>query len=194
MKDKIKIWSRLRMSVAGPVNLVKMILMPQLLYILHNTPMVVSLKVCRVINSIFHSLIWHIKHPRIKLEQLQRPKESSGLALPNPWMYYLAAQPQHIARALPHPSKKPEASDYIIQFVRGESNVARGLEALGFSKSNKLFPTYVLMQKVCNKARQIQQATEYTNYSPIWDNDNYSDLKKCIMELSGTSMEFLQVF
>lgn len=81
IQEKTKIWSRLKMSLVGRINLIKMIFMPQLLYILHNTPMVIPLKMFR----------------RIKLEQLQKSKESGGLALPNPWAYYLAAQAQHFA-------------------------------------------------------------------------------------------------
>lgn len=39
--------------------------------------------------------------------------------------------------------------------VTGTPNIATGLEALAFTKSNNLFPTYVLMQKVWNKVRQL---------------------------------------
>lgn len=93
IRDKAKIWSRLKLSVSvvGKVNSIKIIFMPQFLYALHNTRMVIPLKMFCIINSLFGSLIWHSSPPRIKLEQLQRPKEGGGLALPNPWLYYLAA-------------------------------------------------------------------------------------------------------
>lgn len=61
----------------------------------------IPLKLFQVINSIFCSLIRHTELPRNQLEQLQRPKESGGLALPDLWLYYLAAHLKHIARALP---------------------------------------------------------------------------------------------
>ena len=77
-RDKILIWNKLRMSLAGRTNLIKMILMPQLLYFLHNAPMVITLKIFRVVNSLFRQLLWHGRTPRIKLEQLQRPKEGEG--------------------------------------------------------------------------------------------------------------------
>lgn len=80
------------MSLAGRVNLIKMVFMPQLLYMLHNTPMVIPFKVFHIINAIFRAFIWLDKPPQIKLEQLQRSKERGGLELPNPWIYYLAAQ------------------------------------------------------------------------------------------------------
>lgn len=135
----------------GRVNLLKMIFIPQFLYILHNTPLVVPLKVFRIINSMFRSFIWLNKPLRVKLEQLQRPKEAGGLALPNPWLYYLAAQLQHIARALPLEAANEKGSINpvmaLLHHVTGVHNVAMGMEALAYTKSNKLFPTYVLMQK-----------------------------------------------
>lgn len=47
------------------------------------------------------------------------------------------------------------------------NEVAMGL-VLAFAKSNKRFPMYVLMQKVWNKTRQLQDVTSFTSYNPIW--------------------------
>lgn len=91
---------------------------------------------------------------RIRLEQLQKPKEARALALPIPWLYYLAAQLQHIARAMPNESHTEDPTTVLLRHVTGSYSVATGLEALSFAKSNKRFPTYVLMQKVWNKVRQ----------------------------------------
>lgn len=71
--------------------------------------------------------------------------------MPNPWLYYLASQLQHIARVV-HPSQELElklldSSAKLLSFTMG-TGVADGLDILHFSKSNKLYPTYVLMQKV----------------------------------------------
>lgn len=46
------------LSVEGKVNLTNRILMPQLLYFLHNAPMVIPLKIFRIVNTIFLSLFW----------------------------------------------------------------------------------------------------------------------------------------
>lgn len=42
----------------------------------------------------------------------------------------------------------------LLHHVTGMYNVAMGWKALAYTKSNKLFPTYMLMQKVWNKVRQ----------------------------------------
>lgn len=95
------------------------------------------------------SLIWQSKPARVKLEQLQRSKEAGGLALPNLWLYYPVSQLQHIARVV-HPQRELQlilldSSPKLLNYTTG-SEVADGQEALHFSKSNKLYPTYALMQ------------------------------------------------
>lgn len=98
--DQVKVWSRLKLVPVGRINLIKMILMPQILYVLHNSPIVVPLKQFRFINSCFRSLTWHNASARVSLEQLQHPNQRGGMALSNPWLYDLASQLQHIARAI----------------------------------------------------------------------------------------------
>lgn len=56
------------------------------------------------------------------------------------------------------------------------SYVAMGLEVLAYAKSNKRFPTYILMQKVWNKIKQLQAVEGFTSYSPIWANGHYEEL------------------
>ena len=55
-------------------------------------------------------------------------------------------------------------------------NIVTGLESLQCAKSNKLFPTYALMQKIWNKARQLQNIEGFTGHSPIWNNRYYEEL------------------
>lgn len=95
---KINIWNKLNISQAGKTNLIKIILLPQLLYVLHNSP---------VVNPLFKLLLWGAHCPSIKLEQLQFPKDGGGLALPNPWIYYIAIQLQHLIGSM---SPIPESS------------------------------------------------------------------------------------
>lgn len=59
----------------------------------------------------------------------------------------------------------------------GTNYVTLGLDALVYAKSNKRFPTYVLMQKVWNKFRQLQAEGGFTSYSLIWANVYYEELQ-----------------
>lgn len=94
-----------------------------------------------------------------------------GLALPNPWLYYLAAQLQHIARAMPTDpiavGGGVNSTTALMCHVTGVSDMAMGLEALAYANSNKRFPTYVLMQKEWNKTRQLLLQS-VTRWKKIW--------------------------
>lgn len=62
--------------------------MPQLLYHLHNSPVVVPLKFFQVVDSIFQSLLWKGECASIKLKQLQKPKDGRvGLTKPLALLY-----------------------------------------------------------------------------------------------------------
>lgn len=61
--------------------------------------------------------------------------------------------------------------------VTGFADVPTGMEALAYAKSNKLFPTYVLMQNIWNKLRQLQEVEGFTGQSPIWNNGYYEELQ-----------------
>lgn len=65
--------------------------------LLHNSPCWVPKRFFLKVNSIFRSFTWRGTTPRVKFEILQYPADSGGLAVPNVWVYFLAAQLQHLA-------------------------------------------------------------------------------------------------
>lgn len=95
-KRKSDIWGQLPLSMAGRTNLVNMIWMPQLLYVLHNSPVWIGKKCFFKINTLFRELIWRKGQARISLQTLQRPVREGGMAVPQPYNYFLATQLQQI--------------------------------------------------------------------------------------------------
>lgn len=95
-KLKSTICTKLPLSVVGRANLIKMIWAPQLLYILHNSPIWISLKWFKQIDALFCILLWKGKNPRIKLFT-QLPKDGGGLAVPQPRIFFMIFQMQHFA-------------------------------------------------------------------------------------------------
>lgn len=57
-------------------------------------------------------------------------------------------------------------------------DIPSGLESLQLHKPSKSFPTYALLQKIWNKAKQLQQDTGFTSYRPIWHKNTYAELAK----------------
>lgn len=94
------------------------------------------------------AFLWLNKPPRLKLEQLQKSKDAG------PWIYYLTAQLQHIAQIMSEAQAggwgmvDTDPIKALICHTTGVADVAMGLEALVYAKSNKWFPTYALIQKV----------------------------------------------
>lgn len=83
---------------------------------------------------------------------MHRSKEAGGLALPNPWLYFLASQLQHIAQVVRQWQDLElnllDSSAQLLSFTTGKG-VADGLEALCFNKSNKLY--------ICPYAEDLEQ-------------------------------------
>ena len=98
--DKVKLdlkkWRTLHLSLAGKVNCIKMSVLPKFLYLFQCIPLYLTRSFFKGIDSTFISFIWNGKNPRVRLELLQRPKLQGGLALPNLFYYYWAANVQKI--------------------------------------------------------------------------------------------------
>lgn len=169
-RDKINTWNNLMLSLAGKANLIKMILMPQLLYFLHNSPVVIHLKIFRVVNTLFRKLLWHNKAPRVRIEQLQCPKDGGGLAVPNPWLYYIAAQLQHLVGSMTHEPMGSAAR--LMLFATGAETIL-GLEAHIFAKSNKKIRHYPWYRKYGTRVdnykgcRDLQNTAQYGETAPM---------------------------
>lgn len=127
-----------------------------------------------MVNTLFRRLLWNAKPPRIKLEKLQHSKDSGGLAILNAWLYYIAAQLQHLVGSV---SQDPVASAVqLLLFASEAKTIPMGLEAQLFLKSNK--QPLTLRQKIWNKSRKLQGVQGFTNFSPIWGNRSYVELAK----------------
>lgn len=79
-KNKCATWCKLPLSVTRKVNLTKMIWAPQLLYILHNVPVLIPKYWYQHTDSKFRSLIWKNKVVRLKKKNYrtvsQRPRRN----------------------------------------------------------------------------------------------------------------------
>lgn len=70
------------MSIVGRANLVKMVCMPQMLYVLHNCPIWLTLRLFRTIDSVFSDFVWMGGGAQLD-------------AIANVRLYFIASQLQH---------------------------------------------------------------------------------------------------
>lgn len=176
LQRKLEVWRKLPLSVVGRVNLIKMVWMPQLLYILHNAPVWLPQRIFYRINRLFRSLIWGGGPARIKLQALQQAKDEGGLAVPDPALYYWAAQIQHLRGW-----ENVDSTDTSTQILReyfDNVNLYEVLDSKGFLANSKQFPTLCLIHKLWWKLRDMYDIEGSTMYTSVWHTPWLTELCK----------------
>lgn len=89
-------WNTLPISWLGRVALLKMNVLPRLLYPIQMIPVLLSHKTLKSLKSWFSSFIWAKKKPRLSLATLCLPSSEGGLDLPDIKKYQLSAHLRYI--------------------------------------------------------------------------------------------------
>ncbi len=84
-------WAPLPLSWLGRVALIKMNVLPRLLYPLQMIPILLSNKVIKMLEGWLSSFIWSKRRPRLKMTKLQMAGCEGGLDVPNLRFYQLAS-------------------------------------------------------------------------------------------------------
>uniref|UniRef100_A0A803T1R0 Reverse transcriptase domain-containing protein n=1 Tax=Anolis carolinensis TaxID=28377 RepID=A0A803T1R0_ANOCA len=91
IKNDLKKWMNLDISLLGRIATIKMNILPRLCFLFQNIPIDIKEKEFTNWNAEFTKFIWRGKKPRIKMKNLQDTKQRGGLALPNLKLYREAA-------------------------------------------------------------------------------------------------------
>lgn len=92
IKSKLKVWARLPLGVWGRINLIKMILLPKILYVIWHTPIYVPLKYFKIIEALLKPFVWGTSRHKLAWQVLKNPADLGGTALPDFNLYYVASQ------------------------------------------------------------------------------------------------------
>lgn len=174
-KQKAISWCKLPLSVVGSVNNNKMIWMPQLLYALHNAPVWLPISLFKWLDTIFRMLIWKKRNAGVKLETLQKAKGNGGLAIPNPLLYFLSAQLQHLTGS--EADMRIDPIRKILSMLFSDKKLVDRLQADNFSLARQ-FPILAMIDKVWNWIKEHCHYNEYTDYTHIILNFNFLELLK----------------
>lgn len=136
IKSDISRWNLIPyMSITQRAEVIKMNVLPRLLYLFQSLPVEVTENEFREWDKIISRYIWQGQRPRIRYRTLQLPKNKGGLALPCLKSYYQAAQ-MRILLNIYNPSysarwKEIQASitDRVpIQAIIGDNNLRKHIK------------------------------------------------------------------
>ena len=175
LKEDIKRWDLLPLSLGGRINTIKMSVLPKFLYLFQSIPVFLTKFFFKSVDSLISAFIWNNKSPRIRKSILEKPRLQGGMALPNFIFYYWSAN----IRALVYWMRAVEGPDVPEWLVLESSSCApTSLPALLCSKLPSQKPTSfysnnpIVIQsvKIWNQFRRSFTLNNFCLYAPIVKN------------------------
>lgn len=170
IKADLDRWASLPLSWLGRVALIKMCILPRLLYPLQMIPILLTNKVIKVLEGWMSSFIWSKRKPRLKMSKLQRPCSDGGLDMPNFRNYQLAVHLNVIAQW-----SRNDPSSVWLDIESAQCNCP--LYNLLFVKSEikELCsnPISINTVKAWKMVRKLERNSNTSPFTPIIDNPDF---------------------
>ncbi|XP_069507981.1 aquaporin-10 isoform X1 [Ambystoma mexicanum] len=96
MAAKLRFWAKLPISLIGRVAVLKMVILPKLLYIFANVLIWPGRQFFDKLRSMAVEFVWSGGAVRMKWEKMVEPYNKGGIAAPDFELYYLVAQAQFV--------------------------------------------------------------------------------------------------
>uniref|UniRef100_A0A670ITK0 Reverse transcriptase domain-containing protein n=1 Tax=Podarcis muralis TaxID=64176 RepID=A0A670ITK0_PODMU len=91
VKKDLDVWNRVNLSWLGRMEAIKMNILPRMLFLFQNIPVIRGTKIFKDWRKTLSRFIWQGRRPRIRFKLLTDCKERGGLAVPDLKLYYEAA-------------------------------------------------------------------------------------------------------
>uniref|UniRef100_A0A3P9K8G4 Reverse transcriptase domain-containing protein n=1 Tax=Oryzias latipes TaxID=8090 RepID=A0A3P9K8G4_ORYLA len=170
INSSIEKWMTLPISIMGRINILKMSVLPKLIYLFQNIPLPPPLDLFSKLKKLFARFIWNNKKARLRLTLLYLPFDRGGLKSPNIEWYHWAAQIRSImfhftVKNTPH-WVEMESHDLKLPLpLFLNSNTSKKLRKE--TKNPILKHMIHIWFRVLNYMNQTQPLSQY---SPIWGN------------------------
>lgn len=97
MGEDLQRWQSGYFSWFGHAAIIKMTILPRLLYLLHVLPLKIPSSLLSSLRTILLKFLWNSQRPRIWYSLLTKPKDQSGMGIPDFKHYYQAT---HLTRVI----------------------------------------------------------------------------------------------
>ena len=172
--QSINRWMSLPLSMIGRINILKMNILPKILYLFQNIPLPPPDDFFNKDNKLFSGFIWGNYSARVRQSLLYQSNDKGGLKSPNILWYYWAVQLRTI--------KFYFATGDVPQWKEMESeNLSLPLSMYLYSdKMSNLIkqfanPVVKNMIRVWFKVKKfIKEPNALSQYSPIWGNQYFA--------------------
>lgn len=95
VREDLLRWQSGHFSWFGRAAIIKMIILPRLLYLLHALPIRIPASFFSALKSIILKFLWNSQTPRVRFSRLMKPKEPGSMGIPDFRAYYQAT---HLTR------------------------------------------------------------------------------------------------
>lgn len=171
-KSDFERWKDLPLSVAGRVNIIKMVVLPKFNYLFQNIPIFIKKSFFNLLDKLIGTFIWKGRSHRIKRTALQRQKYKAGLALPNFIYYYWACNIQKLLQWV-HFNKDKSDSWVLIEYATSQLHLGSLISAAltSLTKQSNLIVSQSI--KIWAQFRRHFGLKNTSIYAPIWRNHNF---------------------
>ncbi len=175
IKTNLHKWGKLKLTLWGKINVIKMIVAPQFSYVAMMLPIKIPSTTFRQLDDAMKYCLWGGKRPRIKLRKLCAHKEEGGLGLPDLRLYYLAFEMTKIARYW-------QTAENEAAWMEVEKEICRPfqpLEVLSQKRSHITNPILLHSKDIWIRVHKMFKLTHtLQRYSSLWYNPDVCIGKK----------------
>ena len=174
ISKSVEKWSSLQISLIGRINILKMNVLPKVLYLFQNIPLPPPAGFFSKIKKLFHQFLWNNRRPRLRLSLLYLPFDRGGLQCPNMLWYYWATQLRTI---MFYYTSEKAPSWRNIESLYLKLPLPAYIYSDKYNKLKKTTLNPIVKNMICIlhvTRRYLKENSSLSIFSPIWGNNFFA--------------------